>query len=465
MITHTTLRPFVTLFSVLLSFALCPFLFSQDAQQETEIRVHLATNTPLSPVYVGKIDGQKSTLSPSYLTQLEAVLEFDLNYNGYSKVLPKNSAKEQLIQQKETTAAFSPEKWKQQGVLHAIKSMVVDKQLSVHLFSTQTGALKHFSNIPLSGDLAEDRRQIHKLSDGIQKALFDTEGIATSRILFSMQVASQKKEGGSWVSEIWECDFDGANARQITREESYSVTPVFIPATAKHASDRFIYVSYKLGQPKIYIASLKEGSGKRLIDLRGNQLLPAISHQKDKIAFICDAGGRTDLFIQPLDPQTGESGKPVQLFSYPRSTQASPTFSPDGSKIAFVSDKDGTPRIYIISATPTAKRQNPILISKQNRESSCPSWSPDGTKLAYSAKTNGIRQIWIYDFATREERQLTAGPGFKENPSWAKDSMHIVFNSTDANSSELYLVNLNQPEAIKISKGPGKKHYPSWGNR
>lgn len=169
--------------------------------------------------------------------------------------------------------------------------------------------------------------------------------------------------------------------------------------------------------------------------------------------------------MQPFNPSTGEVGKPVQLYSYPRSTQASPTFSPDGSRLAFVSDKDGGTRIYTISTTPSETRGAALMISKQNRENSCPCWSPDGTKLAYSAKTGGNRQIWIYDFVSKEETQLTSGPGNKENPCWAPDSKHIVFNSTDAASSELYIVNLNQPEAIKISRGPGKKHYPVWGSR
>jgi TolB protein len=169
--------------------------------------------------------------------------------------------------------------------------------------------------------------------------------------------------------------------------------------------------------------------------------------------------------LQPLNPVTGEAGKPIQLYSYPRSTQASPTFSPDGSKIAFVSDKDGSPRIYTIPANPSAKRAEAVLITRKNSESSCPAWSPDGRKLAYSAKTNGIRQIWIYDFALKEEKQLTSGPGNKENPAWAPDSLHIVFNTTDASSTELHIVNLNQPEAIKITKNSGKKHYPTWGTR
>ena len=238
-----------------------------------------------------------------------------------------------------------------------------------------------------------------------------------------------------------------------------------IPSSTSQPSDKFLYVSYKFGQSKIYLASLQKGEGKRLIDLRGNQLLPAVSPKKDKIAFICDATGRADLFIQNFDPHKGAIGKPIQLYSYPRSVQASPSFSPDGDKIAFVSDKDGSPRIYIIPSKSGAKRADPQLITKVNKESSCPSWSPDGKKLAYSAKTNGIRQIWIYDFETQTESQLTSGPGNKENPVWAQNSLHLVFNSVEGSVSDLFVVNLHQAEPIKIINDEGKNHYPSWATK
>ncbi len=76
--------------------------------------------------------------------------------------------------------------------------------------------------------------------------------------------------------------------------------------------------------------------------------------------------------------------------------------------------------------------------------------------------TNGVRQIWIYDFEKGEERQLTQGPGNKENPSWAPNSLHLVFNSTSPNDNELYLIHLNDIKAHKISSGPGEKRYPNW---
>lgn len=451
--------------SVLL-LAMCALHAETDNKREgQEIRVHLPTQSPLHPIYIGKLQSHKSTYDAAYLKELEGILQYDLHHNSFLQVSAQSTDKEQLLQSPQQTTSLNPHTWKTFGIPYVVKWTATGKTVTASVLSCPTGSVKHFPEIALTGVLSQDRRQIHKLADGITKSLFHVEGIANTRILYSYQVKNPKPDGSEWISEIWECDWDGANARQITHERSYCVTPVLIPPSSPYAHDRFLYVSYKLGQPKIYIASLTEGVGKRLIDLRGNQLLPAVTKSRDKIAFISDAGGRTDLFIQPLNPQTGEVGKPIQLYSYPRSTQASPTFSPDGSQIAFVSDKDGGMRIYIISATPHPKRAHPLLISKQNRENSCPCWSPDGTKLAYSAKTNGIRQIWIYDCVAKEEIPLTSGPGNKENPYWAPDSRHIVFNSTDGGSSELYIVNMNQPEVLKISRGPGKKHYPTWGTR
>lgn len=433
---------------------LLPFLLFGE-----EIRVQLTSDHELLPIYISQFLKEGEELSPQYLEELHGVLSFDLSYNGSTQVVSKNSEREGLL-----SKLFDASAWKQMGIAHVLQAKVSHKQLQLKLLSTQSNTVKNFEIIPLTGILKEDRRLIHKLADRIHRVLFNTEGVAHSRILYCVQM--KNGQGASpWISEVWECDWDGANARQVTKESSYSVTPLFIPANPHYATDRFLYVSYKNGQPKIFIASLKEGKGERFIDIRGNQLLPAISSKRDKIAFICDASGRADLFLQPFDPNKGKVGKPYQLFSYPRSSQASPTFSPDGATIAFVSDKDGAPRIYTISATFHSKRATPTLITKKNPESSCPAWSPDGKKIAFSARTTGIRQIWIYDFETGEEKQLTFGPGNKENPSWAPDSLHLVFNSTDSDSSELYMVNLNQPEAIKISRGSGKKHYPSWGTR
>lgn len=440
-------------------------LSSYSFSEEEEIRVHLSTESPLSPLYFGRIHSPDKSLDDKYLIHLELVLENDLSHNAKTRIMPRDPVKETLLENRDRSEAFIPSKWKQWAIAHVMQGEIKDKKLEIRVFSTSNLSLKTFPEIPLTGTLSIDRKLIHKLSDALLRALFDEEGICSTKILYSFQPNSTEGGEGNWKAEIWECDWDGSNAHQVTKDNSYNVTPVATSCGVSPTGDKFFYVSYKLGQPKIFLGSFKDGSSKKVIDLRGNQLLPALSPKKDKIAYVCDASGRADLFIQMISDTSHELGKPHQLFSFPRSSQGSPTFSPDGKKIAFVSDKDGSPRIYVIPASFSERRPNPTLITKQNKESSCPSWSPDGKKLAYSSKTNGIRQIWIYDFEADEERQLTTGPGNKENPSWAPNSTHLVFNSTDNQSSDLYVVNIYQPEAIKITKGPGKKHYPSWTAR
>ncbi len=431
-----------------------------NAEAPQEIRVHLDTQSSLSPIYLSHIHCSDSSFPDDYIKELEKVLHFDFHYNGKTKVSNKVKEKDLLLFSSDQQSALL----KGIEAPFALSFSVKQKGLHCKVYSLLEGHTKSFSDISLTGNLAQDRQKLHKLSDAVHKTLFQQEGIANSRILYCYQHKSGSSDE-SWRSEIIECDWDGHNAKVITEEKSYCVTPVLIPKGEGLNKEMFLYVSYKTGQPKIFIASLDEGKGKKAVDIRGNQILPTISRKRDKIAFICDASGRTDLFVQSVQPETGRMGTPKQLFSYPKSTQASPTFSPDGSKIAFVSDKDGAARIYCIPAEASNKRPNATLLTKKSRESSCPAWSPDGTKLAYSAKTEGTRQIWIYDFSTGDEKQLTSGPGNKENPCWGHNSLHIVFNSTDGISSDLYIVNLNQPEAVKITKGPGKKHYPTWGLR
>ncbi len=433
------------------------FIFSSlvgEQASSEEIRIHLSTTSPLQPLYLGKLQCSDHSLDSNYLSELFSVMAFDLNYNGKTRVLAPQGDREEALK----SAAFQNSPWKSWGAAHVVKGEIQNKALTLYYHSPQTGSLKKFPPLTLSGSLPKDRKNLHRLADALYKTLYGQEGVASTKLIYS----TKQRKGESYISEIWCCDWDGANARQLTHENNLCVTPVFLPHSSQYANDRFLYVSYKQGKSKIFLGSLAQGNGKKLIDLSGNQLLPAISPRRDKIAFICDVSGRTDLFMQEFRPESGEMGKPVQLFSYPRSTQASPTFSPDGTKIAFVSDKDGSPRIYLLPAVQNDKRGTPILLTKRNIENSCPSWSPDGKKIAFSAKTKGTRQIWIYDFDTGEEWQLTDGTGNKENPSWAPDSQHLVFNSTDGHISELYLVNLNQPDVIKISSGPGVKHYPSW---
>lgn len=428
-------------------------------EKEEPIFVRLATETELIPVYFTHVESKDSMFTSAYCSELEKVLRFDLDHNAMTHVLPSTKDREKLAKASSFDQAPSPSEWKALGAFYVIKLRIADEKAAVRLFSQNADTIKSIEGVVLEGDLATDRRQVHQLADTIHKTLFGTDGIASTKILYT------KKNQKDQTSEVWEADYDGHNPRQVTNDSGYSITPVYMPPKQGFHSGAFFFVSYKTGQPKIYYQGLTDGTQRRLTTLKGNQLMPAISKQRDKIAFISDVTGNPDLFVQAFSPETGAIGKPYQIFSTHQATQGSPAFSPDGSQIAFVSNKDGSARIYAMDVPAPGTSLNDIkaaLVTKRNRESTAPSWSPDGTKLAYCCPVNGTRQIWVYDFGTRQERQLTQGTGNKENPTWAPNSKHLIFNSSDKGACELYLINLNQAEATKITSGVGEKRFPSW---
>ena len=436
----------------ILALLLFPLLLIAES-----IEVHLATASPLRSIYLTRLHDEAARVDWRYVDELRIALEFDLNQGGWLSALPVNDAWEQSFQWHDLRPQCSLSLWQQEKIPFVCALQVSATTLSATLFQIEEKSSKRYPDLPLTGRIEEDRRQMHALADLIHKDLFGVEGIASLKILYAQRIRSSVQE--EWSSNIWVADADGINARQLTKEQGYCLSPGFLSK-----KNQFYYVTHRNGQSKICTATFSKAHGDVLISLRGEQHLPAFTAAGHQMAFISDAAGRPDLFIQNLGPDAQPVGKARQLFSAPRATQASPTYSPNGRKIAFVSDKDGAARIYLLDVTgpQETKAPRPVLLTKANRENTSPAWSPDGTKLAYSAKVDGVRQIWLYDFATEEEIALTTGAEDKENPAWAPDSLHLLYNTESQESCELFLINIRNPEPLQISKGLGQKRFPAW---
>lgn len=433
---------------------------------EESIWVELETESPLMPLYLSPIYDQKSGFDPAYLEKLRQVLSYDLNYNSMTRVIEGTKNHAALIQKVPYEEKGESADLQKIGAFYVVKVRVKNKQLGAKLIVVNNMSMQQLDGLELTGDLNKDRRQVHLLADRIYKQLFGYDGIASTHILFTNKYDCPKT--GKPLSEVYEADWDGANLRPLTVNCGYAITPAYVPPKPGFTAGSFFYVSYKNGQPKIFVSSLKEFKPIRFSLLKGNQLMPTISRSRDKVAFISDITGNPDLFMQPILADGSPNGKPSQIFSSQKAVQGTPTFSPKGDKVAFVSNKDGSPRIYVIgvpAAGSSIKNIRPELITRYNKESTAPAWSPDGKKIAYTSMTEGTRQLWVYDLDKKKERQLTHGPGHKENPSWGPDSLHLTFNSSDKNKSEIYVLNLNQPEALKISSGRGDKRFPAWEPR
>jgi TolB protein len=441
-------------------FCLC-FGFFQGFAEEMVVLV--ASESELAPLCIAPFDSAKSAYPAEYVQQLQRVLEYDLAHDGGHQLVACNELRKNLLQKVQVDYLA----WRKQNVVHLLTGGVDGKRLLLQAVDILDGRVTPVQSGTLSGHLSEDRRIIHRLADALQKVYFGREGIAAAKFLYTVTVKQPEKTPLE-TGDVYEADWDGFNARRVTKENALCVHPCYVPAQAGYAPSHLLYVSYRLGQPRICFASLHDGESERLLPLRGNQLMPAVSAQRDTVAFVCDVAGNPDLFIQPFDPSRGAIGKPRQIFTAHRGTQASPTFSPDGKQVAFVSNKDGYPRIYVLkipAAGADVRTLKPTLISKRSRESTSPCWSPDGSKLAYSSMVDGVRQIWVYDFATHQERAITKGPHHKENPAWAPNSLHLLYNTADDRACEIYLVHIFDPQPVKITSGQGEKRFPAWEPR
>lgn len=432
-------------YSLVMCFGLS-FLFAEE-----ELKVHLTVQENLDPIYVLALEKKKCSFDQNYLNQLESVLLFDLKHIGFFDLIAKDPAKEKEYHEKGAQAFITKHK-----LAYLLQGKISQNELELYCLQSLNNQKVNLSKQKLTGNLSEDRVKIHKLAAAFLKQSLNKEAIFLSRLLYTVRVEAGR---GKWVSEIWIADYDGANNRQVTFENSYCVHPLFLKGS------QFLYVSYKTGQPKLYLSDFSYKGAKKeptaMVKLKGNQLLPALSKDLKQLTFISDAAGRPDLFLQRLDKNFKAEGKPYQIYSWPNATQASSFFSPDGSKLVFVSDKSGTPRIYLLDFKDftLGKRVKAKVLTIKNRNNVTPTWSSDNKKMAYSAKTEGVRQIWLYDFETKEEKQLTFDNKNKENPYFSLDNIHLVYNTEDKDEAELYLLNVNKGQPVKIGKGFGRKRF------
>jgi TolB protein len=115
----------------------------------------------------------------------------------------------------------------------------------------------------------------------------------------------------------------------------------------------------------------------------------------------------------------------------------SPKWSPDGTRIAYVSFESGNSAVYIQNVG-TGARQ--LISGRAKGINSAPAWSPDGTKLALSLSYTGNPEIYVMDLASRQETRLTHSLAINTEPVWSPDGQSIYFTSDRSGKPQIYRV-------------------------
>jgi eukaryotic-like serine/threonine-protein kinase len=139
--------------------------------------------------------------------------------------------------------------------------------------------------------------------------------------------------------------------------------------------------------------------------------------------------------------------EPVSVVNSSREDH-SPAFSPDGERIAFVSNRSGNLEIWV--ARRDGSQATP-LTSLRAQNTGTPRWSPDGRRIAFDSWASGKSAIYVVDSAGGVPRMITGGPMGSWMPSWSPDGAWIYFSRGISSPSEIWRIQATDGEAIQVT--------------
>lgn len=197
-----------------------------------------------------------------------------------------------------------------------------------------------------------------------------------------------------------------------------------------------------------------DGSNKtRLTDGDYNDTNPVLSPDGKRIAFVSDRDGNREIYVMGID-----GSNPVNLTRH-AAEDWTPAWSPNGRYIAFASFRDGNWELYIMNADGS----KPTRITENAAAEYSPTWAPDSSALAYVSDRDGNLEIYTRKLDETAEKRITIDPATDQSPAWSPNGSYIAFASYRYGNMEIFVANVDgsNPQNVtedNISDDLG----PSW---
>ena len=281
------------------------------------------------------------------------------------------------------------------------------------------------------------RRQAHSFADDFVEAIGNgRKGIARTRIAY--------KSGSGNNSEIYVADFDGFNPQAVTADKTIVAAPAWAPGKFG-----LCYSSYKLGNPAIFYHDLSTGARTKVAYYGGSSISPSVSFDGTKVAMILSKGGSPDVHVSNLD------GSNLKRLTSTREAESSPCWSPDGQSITFATEIKGRRMLAKVPVEGGAVKSVPTPGFLNPTE---PEWSPDGKYLAFTSQMGSFR-ICVLDTASGTVTELVQG----EDPTWAPNSRTLAFTRRQSGGKRgLSLLDVPTKQYKDVTRISGSSSQPSW---
>jgi TolB protein len=207
------------------------------------------------------------------------------------------------------------------------------------------------------------------------------------------------------------------------------------------------------GDSELYVATTHGRIVRRLTRNRWSDFLPRWSPNGRRIAFVSDRDGDDEIYVMNVD------GSGVRKLTRNRCADFAPAWSPNGRTIAFARDRGRDcvlpPEIYVVRAN--GRRLRRLTRTPPWVVNTTPTWSPDGRSIVFASSRAGLllNQLYVMRADGRRVRRLTRTPDVDASmPAWSPDGRTIAFVSLRAGSNDIYVMNADGTEERRLTDNP-----------
>jgi CubicO group peptidase (beta-lactamase class C family) len=288
-------------------------------------------------------------------------------------------------------------------------------------------------------DVSED--QMDQIYDLVKHSVLPAvTGQPVSDPFWAMAAAEPIPAGALYVAGA-----DGRGRRAIVQEAPYAPWgPAWSPDGRYVVFSRGVWGPEQPGRAvaELYIADADGGNLRQLTRNGRSNFLPAWSPDGSKIAYISGGSGweTHEIYVINADG-SGDTNLTVNA-----AQEYGVAWSRDGSKLAFGSKRDGEMRVYTMNPDGSQQQSLPIPAAGQ-----APSWSPDGRQIVYTVQSDDNSDIYLMDADGGNQRLLVGGPAWEYLASWSPDGQRIVFTSHRDGAAAIYVANADGSDVKRVS--------------
>jgi len=240
-----------------------------------------------------------------------------------------------------------------------------------------------------------------------------------------------------------------AYTQRLTTHPAHDYHPKWSPD-----GQTILFTSQRAGQTGIWMIPAQGGPPVQLpTDLEGDHHISWSPDMKEVVFDAKEPEGRHNVWI--LTVETGEVRR--ILPANDRGSNHQPTWSPDGSRIAFVSARADDAEIWVLSLEGGALQQ----VTENSARNGHPWWTPDGSAITFASDLSGNYDIWMVEADGANVRQVTDGSLDEIQPCVSPDLRLIAFTRREEAGDAVWIRSLASGREIRVPT-PGHCGWPTW---